>query len=153
MGKINIDMEDSLKYLALTAFFCLIQWFPYILAKVMVQGLTASLKYKDIDHLKDPSGEGKPSLVLPGWASRAVNAHRNTVENLPSFAALVLVANQVVVNQDDKDMVNTSSAIFFFCRVAHCIVFISGVPGIRSIIFAAGWVSCLMIFCVICKEM
>lgn len=66
---------------------------------------------------------------LSGWAGRAQRAHRNMLENLVLFAALVLAAE---VAGRTSDMTVLGAQVFFWSRVAYAIIYIAGVPWVRT---------------------
>ena len=76
----SLEMTTSLSYLAWASALCLILWLPYVLERIMRQGLMTVLQYKNTD--------AEPAV----WAQRAHRAHLNLVENLAPFAALVVQA-------------------------------------------------------------
>jgi uncharacterized MAPEG superfamily protein len=65
------------------------------------------------------------------------------VENLAPFAALVLVAQIAGVANETTAF---GALLFFWARVAHAIVFILGIPWLRTLAFVAAWVGILLIF-------
>ena len=75
-------MTTELTYLAWTAVLCILLWVPYIAAGASQHGFLTPADYRV-----------PGSRVLPEWANRAQRAHLNLIENLPSFAALVLIAH------------------------------------------------------------
>ncbi len=64
------------------------------------------------------------------------------LENLPVFAALVLVAN---VSGAANETTALGATIFFWGRVAHAAVSIAGVPWVRTAAFAVSLAGLLMI--------
>jgi uncharacterized MAPEG superfamily protein len=124
-------MTIDLYYLALSALLCLVLWVPYVLARFGIWGIVETVGYP----------ENPPPL--PGWAGRAERAHRNMVENLVPFTALVLVAH---VGGGADHMTAMGAAIFFWSRVAHAIVYMLGIPWARTLTFMASWVGSLMVF-------
>ena len=66
---------------------------------------------------------------MSGWAGRAARAHRNMLENLVLFAILVLVARAVNVG---NGMTLLGAQLFFWGRVAHAILYIAGIPWLRT---------------------
>ena len=66
---------------------------------------------------------------ITGWAGRAARAHRNMLENLPLFAALVLVA---LVAGKTNDMTLLGAQLFFWGRLAYAAVYVAGVPWLRT---------------------
>src|SRR5262249_5766054 len=72
---------------------------------------------------------------LPAWAWRADRAHRNMLENFPHFAALVLVANVAGLANWQTAL---GAVIFFWARLAHAVLYVTGVWRLRWIAFFAG---------------
>jgi uncharacterized MAPEG superfamily protein len=78
-----------------------------------------------------------------GLAGRAQRAHRNMLENLILFAALVLVAQAT-------GRLNSATALgaqfFFWGRVAHAAIYIAGIPWIRSAAWGVSVAALINIF-------
>ena len=85
--------------------------------------------------------DGLPEIK--GWAGRAARAHRNMLENLVLFAALVLVA---VAAGKTNDMTLTGAQLFFWARLVYALVYIAGVPWLRTGVWAVSLVGLAMIF-------
>lgn len=130
MSEMALSLE--LRLLIYSAFVCLILWIPYILAEIKVLGLTRAVGYPTAPHDE-----------LPAWAQRGVRAHMNMVENLAPFAVLVLVAHLLDVSNATTVW---GAQLFFWARVVHALVMYFGIPWIRTLAFAVGWVGSLMIF-------
>ena len=81
-------------------------------------------------------------LAVPAWIERVRRAHMNMVENLPVFAALVLVAH---VSGKADATTALGSQIFFVARVAHAAIYIIGIPYLRTAAFVLGVVGEVMI--------
>ena len=79
-------------------------------------------------------GNRDEPMRFPGWGERAGRAHANLVENLAPFAILVLVAH---LSGQANDLTALGARIFFWLRVAHAVVYIAGVTGLRTLIFIA----------------
>jgi uncharacterized MAPEG superfamily protein len=79
---------------------------------------------------------------LPGWIGRANRAHRNMLENLAPFAAIVLVAQTVNVH---NAITSAGALIFFIARVVHAVVYLAGIPVVRTLAYGAGVAGTLMI--------
>jgi uncharacterized MAPEG superfamily protein len=124
-------MTTDLNFLVWSAALCGVLWVPYILERVMGQGLTNAVGYPD-----NPPEPAK-------WAKRSHRAHMNLVENLPVFATLVLVAHLAGAA---NEMTAMGAALFFYGRLAHAIIFIAGIPWIRTLAFVVSWVGMLLIF-------
>lgn len=80
--------------------------------------------------------------ALTGWALRAQRAHVNMLESLVIFAVLVLIAFTT-------DRLNETTAlgaqIFFWGRVAYALVYLAGIPWVRTLVWAVSMVGLLMI--------
>ena len=94
---------------------------------------------------------GLPRLVgnreaLPeatGWAGRAARAHRNMLENLVLFAALVLAAQVAGLANETTAL---GALLFFWGRVAYAIVYLIGIPWVRTGAWAISMVGLVLIF-------
>ena len=94
---------------------------------------------------------GLPTLVgnreglapFTGWAGRAQRAHRNMLENLVLFAALVLVA---VVAQKTNSTTLAGAQVFFWARVAYAVVYLIGIPWLRTAVWTVSVIGLIMIF-------
>jgi len=77
---------------------------------------------------------------LPAWVDRANRAHVNAVENFAPFAAVVLIAHAAAVS---STVTVSCAAIYFFARLAHAAVHISGFGLFfaRTVIFTVAWVA------------
>lgn len=84
--------------------------------------------------------EGMPPLT--GWAMRAQRAHVNMLESLVIFAIFVLVAQ--ATNRLDETTA-LGAQIFFWGRVAYALVYLAGVPWVRTLVWAVSVVGLLMI--------
>lgn len=85
--------------------------------------------------------EGLPEIT--GWAGRAARAHRNMLENLVLFAALVLV---VVAAGKANATTLLGAQLFFWGRVVYAGVYIAGVPWLRTAIWTVSMVGLILIF-------
>lgn len=85
--------------------------------------------------------EGLPEIE--GWAGRAARAHRNMLENLVLFAALVLMA---VISNKTNGTTLLGAQIFFWARVVYAGIYIAGIPWLRTGVWAVSVVGLAMIF-------
>jgi uncharacterized MAPEG superfamily protein len=85
--------------------------------------------------------QGMPEIM--GWGGRAARAHRNMLENLVLFAALVLVA---VAADRSNAMTLLGAQIFVYARLAYAAVYIIGLPWIRTGVWAVSVVGLALIF-------
>ncbi len=77
-----------------------------------------------------------------GWVARAERADRNLKENLPLFAIVVLVAHVAQVSDATTAL---GAQIFVGARIAHAILYMAGIPGLRTASWAASLVGIGMI--------
>jgi len=85
--------------------------------------------------------EGLPKLT--GWAGRAQRAHLNMLESLILFAVLVLVAQFAGVHNATTLL---GAQLFFWGRVAHGVVYIAGIPWLRTAAWGVSVVGLVLIF-------
>lgn len=121
-------MTSELTSLTWVAALSAIMWIPYILNTIAVRGLVDAVGYPD-----DP----KP---LAPWAERMKKAHYNSVENLVLFATLVLVGHAAGISNETTVLV---CKVYFWARVVHLVSYTLGVPWVRTVAFAVGWLSCV----------
>ena len=107
-----------------------ILWVPYILAYVQLSGVMNVLKY-------DPFPD------LPDWVERAKAHHRNSVENLVIFAALIITAH---LANDNSAATAWAAITYFWSRVAHLIVHYAGIPYLRTVAWFVSWLAMACIF-------
>jgi len=85
--------------------------------------------------------EGLPELG--GWAGRAARAHRNMLESLVLFASLVLVAQITGVR---NEMTLLGAQLFFWARVVYAIIYVVGIPWLRTASWGVSVVGLVLIF-------
>ena len=95
-----------------------------------LKGLQAGLGNRD---------EIPPPTALSGRADRAA---MNTLENFVLFAALALTAHAAGA---DNEQVALGARVFLWARVVYLVVYIIGIPYLRTVIWAAGLVGLYMI--------
>ena len=78
-----------------------------------------------------------------GWASRAQRAHRNMLESITVFTILVLSANVMSIS---NDMTVLGAQLFFWGRVAFSIIYLAGIPWIRTAAWGVSLVGLILIF-------
>ncbi|HLH96566.1 MAG TPA: MAPEG family protein [Xanthobacteraceae bacterium] len=125
-------MTPDLKYLACTAILTASLWIPYVIAQVITNGPLQPKNY--LDPTQRP---------LPPWGKRADRTYLNAVEGFAPFAALVIVA-QVAAKANAMTAFWTMS--FFWLRLIHAVVYLLGIPYIRTAVFTFGWVAVAGIF-------
>jgi uncharacterized MAPEG superfamily protein len=123
-------MTTDLAMLTYTALLTVLLAFPGVTAIILEKGLPVA------------AGNRDETIDLSAWADRANRAHRNLLESLPVFAALVLVANVAGVANETTAL---GATIFFWSRVVHAVVYIAGVPWARTAAFAGSVIGLFMI--------
>jgi len=118
-------MSGELQWLTWTVILTGVLWVPYILDRIMVRGLMGAMA--------NPSPADKPQSP---WAQRLQKAHLNAVENLVIFATLVLTLN--VLHHSTESTV-LACAVYFWARLVHAVVFMLGIPVVRTLAFAVGF--------------
>ena len=130
-------METTYYYLALSGVLTLLLWVPYILARVAVWGIPTFLN-------NYPEGFPKNQPEAPLWAQRAQRAHLNMVETMPAFIAVVIAAG-LLSNASAYGEIATWAQVFFFSRIAYSVVYIAGIPYLRTPTYLISWAAILMI--------
>jgi len=125
-------MTTDLKYLAFTALLTAALWIPYVIAQVTTNGPLAPPNY--VDPTPRP---------VPPWGKRADRAYLNAVECFAPFAALVIIAH--VIGKANA-MTAFWAMCFFWLRLAHAVVYLLGIPYVRTLVFTLGFVSVAGIF-------
>jgi len=90
--------------------------------------------------------EGMPELT--GWGGRATRAHRNMLENLVLFTALVLVA---VAAGKTNDMTLLGAQLFFWARLAYAVIYVAGIIWLRTAAWAVSVAGLIVIFAQLVK--
>lgn len=121
-------MTVELTMLTWVAALSAVMWMPYILNTIKVRGLVDAVGYPD-----DP----KP---MAPWAERMKAAHYNAVENMVLFATLVLVAHAAGISNETTVLV---CQVYFWARLVHLVAYTLGVPWVRTLAFATGWIACV----------
>jgi uncharacterized MAPEG superfamily protein len=124
-------MSLELKLLACSVALAFIQ---------MVVALTGAMLQVGLPAL---AGNRENLPEITGWAGRAMRAHRNMLENLVLFAALVLVGHAA----GKLDATTALGAqLFIWARLAYAVVYVVGVPWLRTGVWAVSAVGLIMIF-------
>ncbi len=123
-------MSTDLTMLAYTALLTFVLAFPPVIALMLKRGLPFA------------AGNRDEPYELPVWGERAGRAHRNMLENLPIFAALVLVAH---VAGASNEITAFGATLFFWGRVAHALIYIAGIPWLRTAAFGVSFIGLVRI--------
>lgn len=120
-------LQEEMFWLAATTLMTAVIWVPYIINRILENGLWTALK--------NPNPDTKPNAQ---WANRAESAHKNAVENLVVFAPLVLAIQFTGVA---TPVTATAAMVYFFARAAHLAIYVLGVPLLRTIAFFIGFLA------------
>ena len=122
-------MTIELLYLLLVALLTGALWIPVVIGYASSRGPLKPADYKIA-----------PTAPLPAWVNRANRAHMNAIESIVPFAIVVLIANAAGVSTSVTEM---SAAVFFYARVAHAVIHVSGFGLLRArtIVFTIGWIA------------
>jgi uncharacterized MAPEG superfamily protein len=120
-------MTRELLWLTLTIILTGVMWVPYIVDRAMVRGLMGAMA--------NPSRKDKPQSE---WAQRLYFAHSNAVENLVIFAPLVMILDSMGHSTESTAI---ACAVYFWARLAHVIVYVMGVPVLRTLAFTVGFLA------------
>lgn len=120
-------MTKELMWLTLTVILTGLLWVPYILDRIKVRGLKATLG--------NPTRTDKPQSP---WAQRLYFAHTNAVDNLVIFAPLVLILDAQGYSTPGTVI---ACAVYFWARLAHAIVYAIGIPIVRTLAFSVGFLA------------
>ena len=88
------------------------------------------------------AGNREQMPPLTGWALRAQRAHANMLESLVVFAILVLAAHALGRLNDTTAL---GANLFFWGRLAYAIVYLVGVPWLRTLVWAIALAGLLVI--------
>ncbi len=80
-------------------------------------------------------GNRETTLDVAPWVARTVRAHGNFNENLGRFIILVLAAH---ASGKANELTALGASIFFYSRIAHTLIYASGVVYLRTVAFFAG---------------
>jgi len=76
--------------------------------------------------------------VLEGvapWGGRAVRAHANLADNLPMYAAVIGIAH---ITGATNGTTLIAGVVLLIARMLHAMIYIAGIPYLRTAVFAVG---------------
>lgn len=121
-------MTEELYWLILTSLMTALFWLPYILDRMMVRGLMGAMA-------NDRSPDDKAQSA---WAERAIRAHSNAVENLVVFAPLAIATHVLAAG---TALTATMCMVYFVARLAHYVIYTAGIPVLKTLAFAVGFIA------------
>jgi uncharacterized MAPEG superfamily protein len=119
----------------------------YLLMSVVltfVQVLIAAVAANQAVGLTVLAGNREDLPVLTGLAGRAKRAHLNMIENMVLFAALVLIA---AVAGKANATTAMGALVFFWARLAYAVIYLLGVPWLRTAAWFVSVIGMVMIAC------
>jgi uncharacterized MAPEG superfamily protein len=121
------SMSKEMMWLALTVILTGVLWIPYMIDRIVVRGFMGAMA--------NPTRNDKHQSA---WAQRLYFAHTNAVDNLVIFAPLVLILD---AQGHSTQSTVIACAVYFWARLAHAIVYALGIPVVRTLAFAAGFIA------------
>lgn len=131
-------MTTAYEFLALSGILTVLLWTPYIVARLFVWGLPTFLS-------NYPEGFPAKAPEQPLWAERAQRTHLNMVETMPGLIAVVVAAGALVTAPAEQATIGSLVQAFFYIRIVHAIVYILGLPFLRTPVYLASWACVLAI--------
>jgi uncharacterized MAPEG superfamily protein len=123
-------MTIELKLLVWSTLLALVQMLIALLGAIAQIGLSPLV------------GNRENLPAFEGWADRAQRAHRNMLESLTIFAALVLVAQ---VAGKSNATTALGAQLFFWSRLAYAPVYVIGIPWLRTSVWGVSFAGLLQI--------
>ena len=118
-------MTTEIFWLTATSLMTSVIWVPYILNRFVEMGVFNAILKTDADTT--------PKAI---WATRLMKAHKNAVENLVIFAALVLCVQTMGLN---TELTALAATTYFYARLTHIIGFTFSIPFVRTVSFLIGF--------------
>ena len=131
-------MSPDLKYLLFSTILCFVQ--------VLIAATGANQQVG----LPKLAGNRDDVPAYTGWAGRAKRAHLNMIENLVLFAALVLIA---AVSGKANAITAMGAMIFFWGRLAYAVIYVAGIPWLRTLAWFISVIGMAMIAWVLLQAM
>jgi uncharacterized MAPEG superfamily protein len=123
-------MKTEFASLVWISTFTALLWVPYVLNRMAVAGIGATVGYP-----ADPP-------ALSPWARRLRAAHANAVENLVVFAALILAAQLLGIS---NAVTAVAATLYLWSRVAHAVAYTFAISWVRTLAFVGGFVAQMLV--------
>lgn len=126
-----LELSADLHFLVWSVALCLVQMLVAVCGATLQVGLPRL------------AGNREALPDFTGWVGRAMRAHRNMLENLVLFAALVLAAQAAGLANETTAL---GALLFFWARVAYAVIYLAGIPWLRTGAWAVSMVGLVLIF-------
>ena len=123
-------MAIELKMLLYTVVLFVVQIVAQTLIGLIQNGFGYALGAQDDDK------------VSAGIGGRIERAYYNLLETMPAFAALILIG---LYTGKLNEMTALGSQLYFWGRVVYIPAYLSGIPGIRTVVWAVSFLGLLII--------
>lgn len=107
---------------------------------IIIVQVVVGVRAQGLMPLADSRDNLPPPTVLQARVGRCVENHR---EGLTLFAPLVLIAAASHISNGATVL---GAQMFFFSRVAHAVIYLTGLPKIRPLAWGVGMIGTVMIF-------
>lgn len=124
----------------MTPILFLLVWSVVLMFAQMLVAVTGAMLHVGPVKL---AGNREDVPAMTGWVGRAQRAHRNMLENLVLFAALVLVAH---IAGKATATALLGAQIFFWARLAYAAIYLAGIPWLRTGVWLVSVVGMILIF-------
>jgi len=111
-----------------------------LLFVLIVIQATAGVKAQGMDVMAGHRDDMKPPSAWQARPKRCVDNHR---EGLMLFAPLVLIAAHLNIS---NDLTVWGAQLFFYSRVAHAVIYLTGLPKVRPLAWAIGIIGTGLVF-------
>ena len=130
----NASYASDLKFLVLAVGLTIVQMLIAVSGATLQVGLPKILSNRD------------PAPIWTGWVGRAMRAHHNMLENLPLFAILVLIEPVTfALTKGTAGIGALGAPLFFYGRLAYSVIYIAGIPGLRTLSWTVGLVGIILL--------
>jgi len=120
-----------------------LSWLVWAVALAFVQVLIAVTGAFTQVGLMKLVGNREDMPKLTGWVGRAERAHVNMIMNLVLFASLELAV--AVLNKGNATTM-LGASLFFWSRVAYAVIYLAGLPWLRTLSWVCSVIGLLLIF-------
>ena len=108
-----------------------------------IQMLIAALGSMSQNDLLTLVGNREKLNKVKGWAARAQRDKKNMLENIVLFAILVITTKITGIS---NEITILGAQLFFWGRVAFSIIYVIGVPWVRTVAWGVSIVGLILIF-------